>query len=60
MTELYVQLCANAMHSTCGDLFNTEIMVHRRYESVHELRRIVASEFKWHSFDEDESREQGS
>ncbi len=43
-----------------GDLFNTEIVVRRRYESIHELRRIVASEFKWDSFDEDESREQSS
>ncbi len=46
--------------TTCGDLFNTEIMFHRRNESAHEFRRIVASELKWDSFDEDGSREQGS
>jgi hypothetical protein len=46
--------------TTSGDLFNTEIMIHRRYESAHEFRRIIASEFERDPFDEDESREQSS
>ena len=46
--------------TTSGDLFNAEIMIHSRYESAHELRCIVAPEFERDSFDEDESREQGS
>ncbi len=40
--------------TTSGDLFNTEIMIHRRYESAHEFRRIIAPEFERDSFDEDE------
>ncbi len=46
--------------TTCGDLLNTEVMVHRRYESAHEFRRIIAPEFARDPFDEDESREQSS
>jgi hypothetical protein len=46
--------------TTCGDLFNAEVVVHRRYELAHEFRRIVAPEFERDSFDEDESREQSS
>jgi hypothetical protein len=46
--------------TTSGDLFNTEIMIHRRYESAHEFRRIIAPEFERDPFDEDESREQSS
>ncbi len=44
--------------TTCGDLFNAGVVVHRRYEPAHEFGRIVAPESEWDSFDEDESREQ--
>jgi hypothetical protein len=60
MHESFHDGIASRVVTTCGDLFNTEVMVHRRNEPTNEFRCIVASEFKWDSFDEDESREQGS
>ena len=62
------RVCMNRFHdsisprvvTTCGDLFNAEAMAHRRYESAHEFRCIIAPEFEGDSFNEDESREQSS
>ncbi len=48
------------IETTFGDLFNAEVVVHRRYEPAHEFRRIITPEFERDSFDEDESREQSS
>jgi hypothetical protein len=46
--------------TTSGDLFNTEILVHCRDESAHELGRIIAPELKRDSLDKDEPREKSS
>jgi hypothetical protein len=51
---------ASRVVTTRGDLFNSEVVIHRRYESTHELWSIVASELEWDSFEEDESREKNS
>ncbi len=60
MHESFNDGIASRVVTTRGDLFNAEVMAHRRYEFAHEFSRIVASEFKWDSFYEDESREQSS
>jgi hypothetical protein len=60
MHESFHDGIASRVVTTCGDLFNPEIMVHCRYESAHELGRIVAPELKWNSFDLNESREKSS
>ena len=38
--------------TTSGDLFNPEVVVHRRDESTHELWSVVASELERDSLDE--------
>ena len=46
--------------TTSGDLFNPEVVVHRRDESTYELWSVVASELEWDPFDENESGEKSS
>jgi hypothetical protein len=46
--------------TTSGDLFDSEIVVHCRNQSTHELGRIIAPELKRGSFDKDEPREKSS
>jgi hypothetical protein len=38
--------------TTSGDLFNPEVVVHRRDDSTHEFRSVVASELERDSLDE--------
>jgi hypothetical protein len=60
MHESLYDSIASRIVTTSGDLFNPEIMIHRRYESAHEFGRVVAPELERHSLDEDKSREQSS
>ncbi len=46
--------------TTCGDLFNSEIVVHCCHDSTHEFGCVVTPELKGNSFDKDESREKSS
>jgi hypothetical protein len=57
--SFYDCIASRVVATSGGDLFNSEVMVHRRNESTHELGRVVAPELKWDSFDEYESREKG-
>ncbi len=57
MHESFDDGITSRVETTCGDLFNPEIVIHCRDESTHELERIIASELKWDSLDKDQPRE---
>ncbi len=60
MRESFHDGIASRVVTTCGDLFNSEVVVHCCYESAHELGCIVTPELERDFFDEDESREKSS
>jgi hypothetical protein len=60
MHESFHDGISSRVVTTCGDLLNSEIVVHCCHDPAHELGCVVAPELERNPFDEDESREKSS